>query len=701
MTTPTSPDKQTVQTGSDQPEVELHKLISIQTVEDALGRVLNEQFSRLVGIGLRYPLSNASSLKTILLGGLLLFPLTVVLLTFALGQSILAMFHFHIPLPYGTGYEVNLTSIQAWYVLAVLSVPVIGSFIYTVHRAVGGESELKSFPHYTDTAEWTKLCIVGLKGSVILVACLFAPLAFVSNFLGGELGASVSLGINQTLAGYLPIIGLLVIIGAYPGILGAFVQHGKVREAVSTPKKSILMSRRYLRCVAAILVLVTATASLVHVSLGVFDQEVNVFSDAFEVFLLFFVAVLIYCALSAIHYVIGVTWRERPEDDDLSDAVPAIPLLSDRSPRVDPLADRLGPSTDFDLNDIVTWEPRSRLDRLTVRFFRGIKKRPYIIPSMYLVVLSLLLLFSTLDNAFQWMHFRYYLYSLVPAVFLTALVYFRYRTKQTPLPTLVPVFILGAAFAPIASQLIAYFDAIRAIGFVGFTIYTVFVSIPVLVLGSLLAVGLATYRSRNFTNVIDGAIFGAVAGLGFIVIRQAIVFGGYTEMATVHSALVETAFAPIHVLLIGLGGYYLGLAKFNKENAGPILLKGILLVSTVYAAIIILTQLIFSQFYQQIFPQQVQQASITIPVANLEIWGPTVATMLFYLLWLSIVGIMLYRKLSVYSRLVKLASDISSDEDVPSEHEAEVARALERRRELQKLVDHGLISEREFEDLAS
>ena len=102
----------------------------------------------------------------------------------------------------------------------------------------------------------------------------------------------------------------------------------------------------------------------------------------------------------------------------------------------------------------------------------------------------------------------------------------------------------------------------------------------------LLAVRLLPYGSDRFTTVLDGAM----AGMGFAFIENAIYIRrslavpelefGLWLLATGGAITTTRAIAgPGHVIYSAFAGYYLGLAKFNPEKRGPLVLKGILIAA--------------------------------------------------------------------------------------------------------------------------
>ena len=104
-----------------------------------------------------------------------------------------------------------------------------------------------------------------------------------------------------------------------------------------------------------------------------------------------------------------------------------------------------------------------------------------------------------------------------------------------------------------------------------------------------------TYNDARFAAVIDGAVYGAVAGLGFATIENAIYISrAVGEVAGLSLGLdligiggditaTRALAGPGHVVYSAFAGYYLGLAKFNPENRGPIIVKGLIIAAAIHA----------------------------------------------------------------------------------------------------------------------
>jgi RsiW-degrading membrane proteinase PrsW (M82 family) len=162
---------------------------------------------------------------------------------------------------------------------------------------------------------------------------------------------------------------------------------------------------------------------------------------------------------------------------------------------------------------------------------------------------------------------------------------------------LISTFILGilfASFAAVFNSLTRPFFSLIPI--VGTFLFFFLIVGPVEETVKWLAIRLYAYRTSTFQTVLDGAVYGAVAGLGFATIEntlyitqnylatmQAGALSGQPVEAVLPVAFARTLAGPGHVLYSALAGYYLGLAKFNPENAGPIIVKGLFLAAMVHA----------------------------------------------------------------------------------------------------------------------
>ncbi|SNZ17177.1 Membrane proteinase PrsW, cleaves anti-sigma factor RsiW, M82 family [Natronoarchaeum philippinense] len=263
--------------------------------------------------------------------------------------------------------------------------------------------------------------------------------------------------------------------------------------------------------------------------------------------------------------------------------------------RRDPLQERA--DGEQDLYDIATWESRSLLDRTAVAIYHGVR-----LVSIYLVIGLALLLLVTQLAASGYVIFRtpslglLTLLSAVPALALAAFLWQADPTVKEPLGPLAVTFLLAVLFASFA----AVVNTVLRVPFamvpvVGIVLYFFLVVGPIEEIVKLLAVRLYAYRGDAFQTVTDGAVYGAVAGLGFATIENTLYItrefltaasaagvGQQLEMAA-ETATQRAFVGPGHVIYSGFAGYYLGLAKFNPDDAGPIVVKGILTAALIHA----------------------------------------------------------------------------------------------------------------------
>jgi len=243
-----------------------------------------------------------------------------------------------------------------------------------------------------------------------------------------------------------------------------------------------------------------------------------------------------------------------------------------------------------DLYDVASWEPRSRLDRLSVRLYRLLLRgaRAFVVLVALLIILGEFVL-TGLATIAEPAVGAYILLSIVPALGVAVYLWRADATMREPLDTLLVTFLLGVLFAGFAAVFNSVADPLfSAIPYVGLALFFYLVVAPVEETVKWLAIRLYAFRTPEFNAVIDGAVYGAVAGLGFATIENAAYIGqqyleaagtGSALPATLRTAAVRSLAGPGHVIYSAFAGYYLGLAKYNRENAGPIVVKGLLIAA--------------------------------------------------------------------------------------------------------------------------
>ncbi|WP_424001126.1 PrsW family intramembrane metalloprotease [Haloarcula salina] len=309
-----------------------------------------------------------------------------------------------------------------------------------------------------------------------------------------------------------------------------------------------------------------------------------------------------------------------------------------------------------DLYEIANWEPRSTLDRFVHWLYHvGLWALRWLVIIAALAILLLQLLFGSLGAlGNQPLFAGMALLSAVPALGLAAYIWYADVTTSEPLTLLVGTFLLGVLFAGFAGLLNAFLGyPVQAIGsgfglvpFLGQVFFFFLIVGPVEESVKLLAVRLYAFRDDRFDAVVDGAVYGAAAGLGFATIENALYITQNTEMVTGtlnvlaeggDITAVRALAGPGHVIYSAFAGYYLGLAKFNPDDAGPIVLKGLLIAALIHAVYNTLA------------------GPVTTVLATLYDVNFLVAFFGFVIVYDSIFGLLLLRKLDAYRKAYKRA----------------------------------------------
>lgn len=246
---------------------------------------------------------------------------------------------------------------------------------------------------------------------------------------------------------------------------------------------------------------------------------------------------------------------------------------------------------DEDLQGVATWEPRSRFDGVVAWVYGAIlpTARLLLVAVAGLALVGLAaggVLSAVLDPTVA----ALVALSAVPALLLAGYVRRVDVTTKEPLGLLVATFLLGVLFAPLAgvlnSQVIGS-GGLQSLPLVALVPFFFLVVGPVEETVKLLAVRLYAYRDSRFDAVVDGAVYGAAAGLGFATIENALFIARQIarngESVQFGITAVRALAGPGHVIYSGIAGYYLGLAKFNADHAGPLVLKGIAIAALVHA----------------------------------------------------------------------------------------------------------------------
>lgn len=320
----------------------------------------------------------------------------------------------------------------------------------------------------------------------------------------------------------------------------------------------------------------------------------------------------------------------------------------------DPVARGLGDSVD--LYGISTWEERTRLDWFATKLYGAIvvSARTLII-LLAAAILLLQFVFGGLAVLSDPWVGAFVLLSVVPAFAFAAYIWYADVTMSEPLPLLVGTFLLGVLFAMFAAVFNSALQPVfTGVPLFGAMLYFYLIVGPVEETVKWLAVRLFAYRSDKFDAVIDGAVYGAMAGLGFATIENAIYISqgvlsstGADPILNAGQTAVFRLFAgPGHVIYSAFAGYYLGLAKFNRENAGPIAVKGLLIAAFIHATYNTLVGFVpnvISAFYPSISTE--------------------IAYIAFVFIYDGFFGYLLFRKLSRYRSMYAEVEESHGGED--------------------------------------
>jgi RsiW-degrading membrane proteinase PrsW (M82 family) len=313
----------------------------------------------------------------------------------------------------------------------------------------------------------------------------------------------------------------------------------------------------------------------------------------------------------------------------------------------DPVAREAGDSVD--LYDVSTWEVRSSIDGLAVAIYSLLVGATRVaVVGAALVILVAIGGLTVFDQPGIGILTAL---SAIPAFGLAGYVYLSDATENEPLSLLVVTFLLSvltASFAAIINTVLN--PAFQAIPLVGGVLFFFFVVGPVEETVKLLAVRLHAFRSAKFDAVIDGAVYGAVAGLGFAFIENSLYIAQQLDATAIDPGLqlfaagsgitaTRALAGPGHVIYSAYAGYYLGLAKFNRENAGPIVIKGLLIAAFIHAT--------YNTFAGP-------ASGLIFAFTPLNQLG---AFLVFVLVYDGLFGGLLLRKVRRYSRAYRIAHD--------------------------------------------
>lgn len=311
----------------------------------------------------------------------------------------------------------------------------------------------------------------------------------------------------------------------------------------------------------------------------------------------------------------------------------------------DPVSEATDGATD--LYEIATWEKRTLLDRIAAGFYSVLIyiSRAFIILLALALSLGIVLIGAIGVVIEEPIITVLVALSVIPALGLAAYVWYIDPTMREPVWLLVAVFGLGVLFASFAAAVNTVAQPfVTWIPLLGLPLFFYLVVAPIEEVVKLLAVQISAYERSAFSSVVDGAVYGAFAGLGFAAIENLLyVTRGYLSasqsspegsaailLAATGTAAVRSLVGPGHVIYSSIAGFYLGLAKFTPEFRGPIVVKGLLIAVFVHATYNTLSGVI----------PTLAAVTLGVPFA--------VAFVGFVVVYDGVFGYFLYRKINTY-----------------------------------------------------
>jgi RsiW-degrading membrane proteinase PrsW (M82 family) len=167
------------------------------------------------------------------------------------------------------------------------------------------------------------------------------------------------------------------------------------------------------------------------------------------------------------------------------------------------------------------------------------------------------------------------LIALAPCLFLLWYFYCRDRYEPEPKKMIMKIFLLGAVMViPAGIIEIIIMSGLEAITSGVFYIFIIsfFVIAPSEELFKYVVVKHSVYNSLEFNEVMDGIVYTVSASLGFATIENII----YVLQHGVGTGIARAFLAvPGHAFFGAVMGYYIGLAKFNREKEKSLLTRGV------------------------------------------------------------------------------------------------------------------------------
>lgn len=168
--------------------------------------------------------------------------------------------------------------------------------------------------------------------------------------------------------------------------------------------------------------------------------------------------------------------------------------------------------------------------------------------------------------------------AIAPGLFLLWFYYKKDVYEPEPKKLVIKTFIFGALIAFPVSIIESIFVSPSKIilngDFLQLFIYAFLVIATTEEFGKFFVVKSVAYNSPEFNEIMDGIVYAVASALGFATLEN--IF--YVMEGGVTTAIARAILAvPGHAFFGGLMGYYMGLAKFNKDKEYSLLGTGLLL----------------------------------------------------------------------------------------------------------------------------
>jgi protease PrsW len=168
--------------------------------------------------------------------------------------------------------------------------------------------------------------------------------------------------------------------------------------------------------------------------------------------------------------------------------------------------------------------------------------------------------------------------ALAPGIAIAFFIYWKDKFNREPAKYLIVCFLLGMLSTIPAIIIQKSADPVLNNFFTSKTIYY-YAAFAYLVVGlseelsKFLMLRWYAYPKKAFDEPMDGIVYSVMVSMGFATLENVL----YVQQGGLQVALLRMFLSvPAHAAFAVLMGYYVGLAKFNKERSGILLVKGVL-----------------------------------------------------------------------------------------------------------------------------